>query len=275
VKYILKPCVELKDVSIYLPGQPDPVLSNLDMEIHPGEWLAVAGANGCGKSVLARLLCGLEGSYSGEIRRFKQGVREQIQLVMQNPDAQLVGDTVWEDLIFGLEARGLPAETISKKGRDALERVGLSGLLHRPVQQLSGGQKQLLALAGAIAAEPAVLVTDEATSMLDPLARERVIQVLRNLHHQGTAIVMLTQLMEETVHADRIIALSQGTISYCGGVRDFFYGPAFAGEAGYCEEAGLAPPYSVLVARSLLRQGVILQGCPATPEELIKAVITV
>lgn len=278
--------VELKDVTIYVPGRREPVLRELHMAVRQGEWLLITGRNGCGKSVLARLLAGLDGRFDGELRRSARG--RAVQLVMQNPEAQLVGETVWEDMLFGLESLGVPAEQIGERARRALWLADLAGLEERPVKRLSGGQKQLLALAGAIAAEPSVLVADEATSMLDPVARSRVLGLLQELHRQGVAIVMVTQLLEEARYADRLLALDRGGIAYDGGVQEFFYGRGNGGGGSYggemnraeqaspdmsaCERLGLAPPYAVQVARTLLRRGMPLHGCPLSPEDLEKAV---
>lgn len=262
--------IELNQVTVYLPGQSGPVLHKLDLAVRQGEWLAVVGRNGCGKSVLARLLAGLDGRYDGEIRRSAEGTA--VGLVMQNPEAQLVGETVWEDMIFGLECRGVDAGEIPRQAKTALEEAGLAGLEERPVRSLSGGQKQLLALAGALAAGPLVLVADEATSMLDPGARERFLHILRQLHRQGTAIVMITQLLEETAYADRLVALAAGRMVYDGDVRPFFYGEALGEPHTPCQGTGLLPPYTVEVVRELQTRGLLLAERPLTPQELEKAV---
>jgi energy-coupling factor transport system ATP-binding protein len=266
----LKPCMELNGIQVYVPGQGEPVLHGINMAVGTGEWLVVTGKNGSGKSVLARLLAGLDGRYEGEIRRSSEGTK--VQLIMQNPEAQLIGDTVWEDICFGLEARGIDAELIPQQAVEALKQAGLAGLEHRSVKQLSGGQKQQLALAGALAAGPSVLVADEATSMLDPSARLRFLELLKKLQRQGMTIIMVTQLLEEAACADRIVALRQGMIAYEGDVREFFYGSMSGGENSACEAAGLVPPYAVRAAKEMLRQGVPLEGAPLTPEELEETV---
>lgn len=265
---MMQVCIRLNQVSVYVPGREAPVLAGLDMDIAEGEWLAVVGPNGCGKSVLARLLAGLDGRYDGEIGRSASGA--SVGLVMQNPEAQLVGETVWEDMVFGLECRGMNAKDIQVRALEALERAGLGGCLHMPINHLSGGQKQLLALAGVLAAGPAVLVTDEATSMLDPASREQFNNTLRELHRSGMTVIMITQLLEETSSAERILALSGGGMAYWGGVREFYYDPA--GGRSPCEHAGLLPPYTVRVVQELEARGLQVPGRPLIPEELERAV---
>lgn len=266
---VLNNWIELRQVEVYMSGAAAPVLHKLNLSVGKGEWIAVAGRNGSGKSVLARLLAGLDGRYDGEIGRSREGAA--VRLVMQNPEAQLVGETVWEELCFVLECLGLDAGLIPERIQQALQETGLEGMQQRHVKSLSGGQKQLLALAGALAAQPELLVTDEATSMLDPIARAGFLATLRILHQRGCAIVMITQLLEEAVHADRIVALDGGEIVYDGGVRPFFYeqGPM---QESPCDRAGLLPPYPVLVARELRRRGIPLMSCPLTAIELERAV---
>lgn len=247
-----------------------PILRNISLNIASGEWIGIAGRNGCGKSVLGKLIAGVEGRYTGEIHRPEN---ETVQLIMQNPESQLVGSTVWEEVIFGPENYGLPAPVIAARAEAALHKTGLAHLKHREVHQLSGGQKQLLALAGAIALEPSVIVADEITSMLDPASRGQVIQVLRELNRQGVTILYITQLLEELAHVGRVIAVDQGRIGYDGCKEAFFY-PEGSQGASVCESIGLLPPYTVRVARELIRQGVLPQkgNSPITPEELEEAV---
>lgn len=271
----MKPCISLHDVSIFLPGQEESVLRNLNLNVGQGEWLAVVGLNGCGKSVLGRLLAGLAGRYSGEIHRTADGIRGRVCVVMQNPEAQLVGDTVREEVILALEHRGLPAEEILARSEGALRLVGLWERREQPVEQLSGGQKQLLAMAGAVSLHPSVLVADEATAMLDPESRHKVLELMKVLHQQGVSIVMITQLLEETVYAERLIALDQGRLAYDGDVREFFYGERLDGrslQVAPCQGMGLELPYSVQVAHNLLLQGIRLPGKPLTADELLEAV---
>ncbi|WP_438449048.1 ATP-binding cassette domain-containing protein [Gorillibacterium sp. sgz5001074] len=259
-------------MDVYLPDREKPLLEGLSMEVQSGEWLAVAGRNGSGKSVLGKLLAGLEGRYTGTILRAPMGETKQVRWVMQNPEAQLIGETVLEDVRFGLENRGCSPEQCRSDAEYALSLSGLNGLEDKPVRQLSGGQKQLLALAGAIAMKPAVLIADEITSMLDPASRARIMSVLHDLKQEGTAVVMITQLLEETVHCDRIIALDQGRIGYDGTPSGFYY-EGTGGDPAACERMGMLPPYTVRLAKELQKRGIRIQGDPMTPEEWERAVM--
>lgn len=264
--------IRLGDVNVYLANRETPVLRGINLELRAGEWLAVVGRNGCGKSVLGKLLAGLEGCYSGQLERSHEGEPAQIRWIMQNPEAQLIGETVWDDICFGLEALCLSPEEIHEAASEALAAVGLKGMEEQQVHRLSGGQKQLVALAGAIAMKPAILVADEVTSMLDPASRAKVLQVLRSMNRQGLAVIMITQLLEEVIHADRMIALNQeGTIAYEGLAGPFFYSSGDS-HSSRCEALGLLPPYTVRVAQEFIRRGIPLQGFPITPEELEQAV---
>lgn len=263
--------IKMREVEVYLANRETPVLKRICLTLHAGEWLGVVGRNGCGKSVLGKLVAGLEGRYTGEIVREPEAAPERIRWIMQHPDAQLIGETVWDDTVFGLENMGLPPAEIRAQARSALELVGLYGLANRPVHRLSGGQKQLAALAGAIAMKPDILVADEITSMLDPASRNRVLDVLQQLHRQGMAIVMITQQLEELSRVERVVALDGGETVYEGPAGPFFYEGSEGGPS-VCEQCGLIPPFAVRVAKGLQRRSVRVRGWPLTPEELAEAV---
>lgn len=262
--------VKLSQVNVFLPTGAKPLLRNLNIEINPGEWISLVGKNGCGKSMLGKLLAGLDIPYDGKIIRSEEG--SFCQLVMQNPDSQLVGETVWEDICFGLEVHGIPADKIKEMGALALKSVGLSGLEDRLVHSLSGGQKQLLAIGGGIALQPSIIIADEVTSMLDPASRKEVLGILKKLNTEGVTIIMITQLLEELVYSGRIVAIDNGAIVYDGGKEDFFY-KGILGDDSLCEDIGLEPPYTVKVAKRMQKQGIRLEGYPILPEELLKAVV--
>lgn len=272
VKRLTEPVIELRRVSVFVPGRDQPVLHSLSGTIYKGEWLTIAGKNGSGKSVLARLLAGLDGRYEGEMGRSYEG--SSVRLVMQNPEAQLIGETVHEDILFGMECAGLPPGEMEERMEAALAAAGLEGLKDRPVKRLSGGQKQLLAIAGALAVQPAVLVADEATSMLDPQSRRSLLETLRALQTRGITIVHITQLLEEAAYADRLWALDGGELVYSGDPAGFFYGPdgESRAEGSPCKAAGLHPPLAVEIAWELRMQGLLDGRYPLTPEELEKAV---
>ncbi len=211
-------------------------LSELDLAVVPGEVVALVGGNGSGKSTLARLANGLLTPLCGEVsvgglstadhaRRWE--IHALVGLLFQDPEDQIVGATVEDDIAFGLENVGVPREDMLRRVARMLSAVGLDGEEATEPHLLSGGQKQRLALAGVLVLEPSVLVLDEPTSMLDPAGRTEVMSAVRTLASTGVAVVMITQHMEETLSADRLIALKAGEIGWAGSPRDFFLSGAY------------------------------------------------
>jgi energy-coupling factor transport system ATP-binding protein len=200
---------------------------------------------------------------------------------MQNPEAQTIGETVFEDVCFGLENRGIAPEDMAVMAEEALAKTGLAGYAGRMTNELSGGQKQLLAIAGALAAGSSVIVFDEATSMLDPASRERILGVVKELHRQGTAVVWITQLLDELAFADRVVVMDGGTAVFDGEPRQFFYDASFpvvdadddrVKRETCCDRYGFVRPFAVETARLLIGKGFTLPKLPLTPEELAEAV---
>lgn len=207
------------------------VLHGVSVSVARGEWLAVLGANGSGKSTLARHINGLLVPTAGrvtvagrEVRDYEQvqDLRRLVGIVFQNPDNQIVGNSVEEDCAFGPENLGVPRPEMRRRIADALGRCGLTGLEAADPAELSGGQKQRLAIAGALAMEPQVLILDEATSMLDPVGRAEVLGLLGELHEQGLSIVMITHDMSEVLLADRAAVLLNGRLEFAGAPADVF-----------------------------------------------------
>lgn len=189
----------------------------------------VLGSNGSGKSTLARLVCGIMMPDEGRVLLGgRDAARERISadgravsaLVFQNPDDQLVSSIVEDDVAFGPENLGVSAPELRKRVTHALGAVGLAGFEKREVATLSGGQKQRVALAGSLAMKPDVLVLDEATAMLDPQGRAETMRLARSLADTGTTVIAITQLPDEAVCADRVIALSEGRIALDGSPAD-------------------------------------------------------
>lgn len=208
-----KSLIRVVDLSFAYPGSNRPVLNRINAALYRGEFVSVIGPNGSGKTTLIKLMAGLllpvngrvivNGLDTGELA-CRQQIRRRVGLVLQNPDNQLVASIVEEDIAFGPENLNLSPEEVHQRVNEALETVGLSHLRKRSTHFLSGGEKQLLAIAGVLALRPACLVLDEPTSMLDPISRQQVIQVLRNLAFEGTAVVMVTHHMDEAVYTDRV-----------------------------------------------------------------------
>jgi energy-coupling factor transport system ATP-binding protein len=210
-------------------------LRGVDLTIQPGEYVAVIGANGSGKSTLARHLNALLLPTRGQVRAAglpsadptaHGPIRRAVQMVFQRPDAQIVAANVEEDVAFGPENFGIARPEMQARVQHALETVGLWELRARPPHRLSSGQKQRLAIAGALAVRPQALVLDEATAMLDPAARRAVLALLAGLHAAGTTLVTITHEMDEAALAERIIVLDRGRVALDGPPRQVFAQPA-------------------------------------------------
>ncbi|MHB1381749.1 MAG: energy-coupling factor transporter ATPase [Thermoleophilia bacterium] len=248
-----------------------PALAGIDLEVVPGELIALIGANGSGKSTLARLFNGLLLPSSGSVivkgrdtreRDNIDAVRETVGMVFQNPESQIVANSVEDDIAFGLENIGLPVEEIERRIETALEAFGLTELRDREPHWLSGGQKQRTVLAGVMALEPDVLVLDEPTSMLDPRSQKDFREIIEGLRSKGTTIIYITHAMQEVVGADRVVVLKGGGIAATGGPREVFTDEALLADAG------LLPPLPVRLSRELIRRGLEVP-LALTIEELV------
>lgn len=250
------------------------VLKDLTLTIAEGEWVAIVGRNGSGKSTLGRVLAGLLDISRGTLVDYL-GNRPFAPFVFQNPEAQNLGDTIEEDVYFGLDCQGLSQEQMTKRAERALDLVHLSKQRHCKVSELSGGQKQRLAIADALALESDSLVFDEATSMLDPKSRQEVMQLVKQLHQQGSTIVWITQWLDELADASRVLALAGGEFVFDGTPREFFYGRPEDSLVGPtpCEQLGFRPPYVVNLARELHRKEQLTGFQPVSEEEFVEAFI--
>ena len=223
-----EPLIRLEDVHFTYQvntEQAMPALAGITLEIPAGEYVAIVGHNGSGKSTLARHLNALLLPTRGRV--FVDGldtgdpahtiaVRRRVGMVFQEPDNQIVGTIVEEDVAFGPETLGVPREELMQRVRQALETVDMWPHRHRAPNLLSGGQKQRVAIAGVLAMQPACLVLDEATAMLDPASRADILSTLHALHARGATIVAITHFMEEAVEAERVIVMSGGRIALQG-----------------------------------------------------------
>lgn len=215
----------------YASAPPVDALRGIDLTIRAGEHVAIVGANGSGKSTLARHLNALLLPTRGAVwierantrdAKSLRAIRATVQMVFQHPDSQLVATMVEEDVAFGPENFGIAENELPARVRAALETVGMWAQRQRAPHLLSAGQKQRVAIAGALAVQPRILVLDEATAMLDPAGRDAVYDILRALHQRGTTIITITHEMEQAAHADRIIVLHAGRIALQGTPRQVF-----------------------------------------------------
>ena len=210
----------------------EPAVCGVSFAVEKGEFVALVGHNGSGKSTIARLLNGLLVPDAGEVRVFGKKtsdakqifeIRRQLGVVFQNPDNQQVATIVEDDVAFGPENIGLPREEIVRRVDFALRAVGMEAFRETAGHRLSGGQKQRIAIAGVLALMPDVMVLDESTAMLDPKGREEVLGVIRNLNRKlGITVIHITHFMEEAAEADRILVMNSGKLEMEGAPREIF-----------------------------------------------------
>lgn len=248
------------------------VLKDVSLTIKNGEFVVLLGRNGSGKSTLARHCNALlvpkrgdvlvEGINTKDLELIWE-VRQKVGLVFQNPDNQLIATTVEEDVAFGPENLGLPSHEIRRRVDEALEMVGMSDFKKREPHLLSGGQKQKVAIAGVLAMAPKYLVLDEATSMLDPEAREDLLNLLLKLKHSFT-IFHITHYVEEAVEADRVLVMDEGTIVTSGTPREIF------SQIENLKKWGLEAP-QVAETAVLIKQRIpqLFENIPLKKEELV------
>ncbi|MCU6707187.1 ATP-binding cassette domain-containing protein [Paenibacillus sp. J5C_2022] len=248
------------------------LLRDINLAIRTGEWVALLGLNGSGKSTLA-------GAIAGRLKKGITGERELgwlqdgfVPIVMQQPDAGIIGGTAWEDVVLLLEQFGAPQEEIIPRAERALMQLGLGAVMKEPVHTLSGGQKQLAAIAGCLAVDASLLLLDEVTSMLDTEASDYVLRRVRELHEAGTTVIWVTQKTEELLSDDRVIVLADGVIRYDGMAGMLFRESGSSGYEWLVNQLGLTAPFAAQAAWELQKRGIELEPFPFTPQQLLKAV---
>lgn len=270
--------ISLEEVSFsYNPDYADPCLAlcGVSLVITRGEFITVVGPNGSGKSTLARILNGLLSPTSGQawVLGFSTAVPENllqiraaVGMVFQNPDNQIVGHTVEEDVAFGPENLNLPSSEIRQRVEVALEVVGLQKYRHFSPRMLSGGQKQLLAMAGVLAMRPQCMILDEPTSMLDARHQEKILALIHDLNQNlGTTIVLITHNLQEALWGQRSLIVSSGRLVYDGDLRPLLATPE------KLTRFGIDIPPVVRIARALRNRGYVLPQGIATPRELVES----
>ena len=246
----------------YLGDEKKIILNNVSIAIQKGSFVSVLGRNGSGKSTLAKLIDAIVLPKSGDIwvaginskmNDSKEALREHIGIVFQNPDNQIVANTVCEDIAFGLENMGIEPNEMNNRIDEALQAVDMTNYKNWDVNRLSGGQKQRIAIAGIIVMRPECIILDEPTAMLDPKGRKEVLETiykLKNAH--GITTILITHLMEEALQSDRIILLSNGSILMDGNPESVF------SDIDKIKSAGLEVPQVVELLYSLRKYS--LQG---------------
>lgn len=208
------------------------VLEGVSLSIEKGSFVALLGHNGCGKSTLAKHFNAMLLPSGGRVlvsgidtinEDRKYDIRQQVGMVLQNPDNQLVSTIVEEDVAFGPENLGVPPEEIRVRVDEALKTVGMYEYRDHAPHKLSGGQKQRVAIAGVLAMKPDCIVLDEPTAMLDPQGRSEVMQTIRRLNKEaGMTVVLITHYMNEAVQADRVVVMEDGNVYMDGTPREVF-----------------------------------------------------
>ena len=268
--------IRLSDVSYSYEEGAAPALSGVNAEIKAGEFVAVLGHNGSGKSTMAKLLNALytptEGTvlvcgYDTKKEEYIWEIRQRAGMIFQNPDNQIVATIVKEDVAFGLENLGVPTEEMIPRIESALKAVRMSKYADTAPHMLSGGQKQRVAIAGILAMEPNVIIADEATAMLDPSGRREVLETMRRLNRQkGITVIWITHFMEEAAQADRVLVITDGEIRISGTPDQVF------DRVEEIQEMHLDVPHMTALAGELRAAGMPLRSGILTVEELAEEV---
>ncbi len=251
------------------------ILKDFSLDIKRGSFTAILGHNGSGKSTLAKLLNGLNRPNSGQVlvdgmdtadEAHEMDVRRKVGMVFQNPDNQLVATIVEEDVAFGPENLGLPPAEIRRRVDEALQAVRMYEYREHAPHKLSGGQKQRVAIAGIIAMEPACIVLDEPTAMLDPRGRAEVMETIRRLNREkGITIVLITHYMDEAAAADRVVVMDTGKIVLDGTPREVF------SKAEIVKGVGLDLPQPTELMYELKKAGIDLPDGVITVDACVEA----
>ncbi|MGH2448031.1 MAG: ATP-binding cassette domain-containing protein [Chloroflexota bacterium] len=266
--------IEAQNISFnYRPGEADavPALRDVSLSIAEGERVALVGHNGSGKSTFVQLLIAALYPTGGRLRidgyvsepEYRWDIRERVAVVFQDPDNQLVANRVVDDVAFGPENLGLPRAEIALRVVDALEMAGIRDLADELISELSIGQRQKVALAGALAMRPRYLVLDEPSAFLSPSEASRLIDELLTLRERsGTAILYSTHNMSEAARFDRLVVLDRGRVAADASTGEVF------GRPERVEALGLDIPIAPRIAERLKSAGVPLPGDPVTPHSL-------
>lgn len=250
-------------------------VDGVDLDVKKGDFVAVLGHNGSGKSTLAKQINAILTPTDGtlyvdgmDVRDEKNiwDVRKTAGMVFQNPDNQIIGTVVEEDVGFGPENMGIPTDDIWKRVNDSLEKVGMTAYRYQSPNKLSGGQKQRVAIAGVMAMRPRCIILDEPTAMLDPNGRKEVLEAVRELNRkEKVTVILITHYMEEVIHADRVYVMDSGNVVMQGNPKEIF------SQVDTLKAYGLDVPQVTLLAYELKKSGVDVPDGILTTEELVSA----
>ena len=250
-------------------------VNDVNLDIEAGDFVAVLGHNGSGKSTLAKqinaLLIPSEGTmWVDDMDTAKEPelwkIRQKAGMVFQNPDNQIIGTVVEEDVGFGPENMGVPTDEIWKRVDDSLKKTGMTAYRYQSPNKLSGGQKQRVAIAGVVAMRPSCIVLDEPTAMLDPNGRKEVLKAVSELNKkENVTVVLITHYMEEVIHANKVYVMDGGNVVMQGTPREIF------SQVETLKKYRLDVPQETLLAHELHKAGVDIPEGILTKEELVGA----
>ncbi|WP_455619577.1 energy-coupling factor transporter ATPase [Eisenbergiella sp.] len=250
-------------------------VDKVNLDIRQGDFIAILGHNGSGKSTLAKHINAILNPTEGTVwvdgmdtsdESQVWNIRQTAGMVFQNPDNQIIGQVVEEDVGFGPENMGIPTKEIWERVEESLKAVGMYEFRKHSPNKLSGGQKQRVSIAGVLAMHPKCIVLDEPTAMLDPSGRKEVIRAVRALNDvEGVTVILITHYMEEIIHADRVFVMDEGKIAMEGTPREIF------SQVEKLKELRLDVPQVTLLAYELQRKGVKLPDGILTIRELADA----
>lgn len=251
-------------------------VDEVDLDVKEGQFIAILGHNGSGKSTLAKhinaILVPTGGTMWVDGKDTKKpeelwNVRQSAGMVFQNPDNQIIGTVVEEDVGFGPENLGVPTDEIWERVEDSLKSVGMIEYRHHSPNKLSGGQKQRVAIAGVVAMEPKCIVLDEPTAMLDPLGRKEVLKTVKKLRKKkNVTVILITHYMEEVIDADKIYVMDHGHVVMEGTPREIF------AQVDRLKEYRLDVPQVTILADTLRKMGLDIPEGILRKEELVEAV---
>ncbi|MDW7667247.1 MAG: energy-coupling factor transporter ATPase [Bacillota bacterium] len=265
--------IEIKDVSFKYGEEEELAVKNVNLNVQRGEFISILGHNGSGKSTLAKLINSILLPFKGNVlvkgmntkdKEKLWEIRSTAGMVFQNPDNQLVGTVVEEDVAFGPENQGVDPKLIRKIVDESLKKVDMFEYRKRPPHLLSGGQKQRIAIAGVLALNSDCIILDEPTAMLDPEGRKEVMDTIKMLNkEQNKTIVLITHFMDEAVEADRVIIMDEGELKLEGSPRDVF------SKVDQIKKYGLDVPQVTELAKELKMEGIRLTDNIIHIEELV------